>query len=300
VPLPPKTSRQLKRFGSFVRQPVTSSPVYPAFWLVLVALACGCRSSISAVASTGAARPVHDAPVYPLVRVFDVESPTGLTVDAATSGLGFAIDIPKGTSTTATFKVTFRFTPAIDGLPFYLGVSSDDVGTLERPLKVEIPLSMLGGDVAPGEGTGLVVTGTDGVRRLLGSGSLAWKEASVVVTTSQPFGEWTFAALAGTLAAARSLAIAVSGLEPAETLIFKVQFLRQRVLAESYEVRPPDAEVVQEVAGNETRFLVASASGVGDYDVTVGVAPAGKACTVMPAAGPLDVNVQVAITCASE
>lgn len=264
-----------------------------SLWPLLLTTACAAKIEASGSSNQKAvniARPKLD----PIVRVFDVRSPEGLNVDAATSGLGLNIAMPQDVSTTPEFKLTITLAPS-DGVdPFTLTLSSE-LESLERPTSLGIPRSLLPDAVLAGA-SALVVKDPARIRRVFAQESIKWTEREAIVTTSQPMGEWTFAA-EDAQAESNYLVIATSGLTPDESLRYEVEFFEQKRFDRTYEIQLPNDVLKQKIIGNETRYLSAPQKTSGSYGITVLEAPVKKVCAPVIETGALRGRVEALIEC---
>lgn len=266
--------------------------------LAAVAGVTACRSEIEAKLNYAPSSPslgTNEAS-EPLVRVFDVESLSGLQVDAAASGLGLDFRIPQDASVTPTFKLTVALTPPIDEEPLYLMWDSDKIESLERPIAIDIPKSLLPEVFAEGSAA-LVVKDSTGIRRVVAPDALRWEEKKLSITTSQPLGEWSFVSSEVANTVATYFVITTAGLMADESVRYEIAYSNQRLVIKNYEIGLPDQVIRQKVTGEETRSVSASSNVRGIYQVRVLEAPVEKTCAPVPETGMLQGRVAIAITC---
>ena len=154
---------------------------------------------------------------------------------------------------------------------------------------------MLPDAVAAGASS-LVVKDAKGIYSVIAPEAIDRSADAVTITTSQPFGAWSFATAIDSQIAASYLAITVSGLESYESLRYEVRFLRQRLANQGFDVKLPEHVVFQKITGNETRYVSAPANAFGEYAVKALEGPFDKDCT-SSGTGTMNGRVDLTIAC---
>lgn len=254
----------------------------------------GCSAEMSPAIISGGKVPATVSDV--VVRTFDVDSPVGLDVDAASSGLGFELRVPQDAASVPMFQLVVSVRAPQGESPLQLTMASD-LETLERPTTLRIPRRMLPSGTVPG-GMRLSVVDRGGSRRVIAKESLSLTADELVVATPQPLGEWTFAASdAG--ATENDFAITSKGLATDESLRFEIVFGSQALDNASFDIGLPDTVVKQRTTGNETRFLSAPSGARGTYRLNLLEAPLKHNCKVTPESGLVGGRIAIEIFCAA-